>query len=456
MLTEFLSFDFSLPKTVVALLAVGALAGLDLTERLKHRNGHYLFACLVGTVLSVGLIQFTRMLLTPGLKEQGHVVALGLLLIVILWRLLFGPWEPQVKATVLGTFVFWVGLHLLFKEPSVERSAHLFAILVALIPAVVWGSLYLEYHRERRSLVLLMFFAGMLSTAPILFYDALVRHRVELNFFLFRIIPESFSRSAETFVTGQAQALPRLQIVLLSTFLSFLIVGLIEEFSKYWVLRRSAQRAFSSIDDVLQFAVLVAIGFAFAENSANPGYFVTFVKEYLLQPSEPNWAGFFGNVLGRSILTSMVHIVSTGVFGYFLGLALFAGPYLEEDQARGRRHWLVGWIHRILRLKENAIFSRQMLLMGFFFAILLHALSNFLVTLPDLLPGQPRTIGDLFGSSEGSLLHYVSLLLIPSLLYVVGGFWLLTFLFERKANVEERGSVVMIESIVIEEEGEEE
>jgi hypothetical protein len=440
-----LLIEFSWGKTILTLLAVAVLAGLDLAARAEHKNVHYLFACVIGTVLSLGLMQFTRLLLSA--QGSPYTIAFGVLLILLAWRLLFGPWEIPVKATVLGAFVFWVALSILSREPPRELLAHLIAIVFAIIPAVVWSYLFLEYHREHRSLVILMFLAGMLSTAPILFYDMLVRHQAELNFFLFRIVPESFNRTTESFVTGQFAGLSQVHTSILTVFFSFIIVGLIEEFSKYWVLSRSGKQSFTSIDDVMQLAIIVGIGFAFAENSMNPGYFVGFVKQYLLG-SQQDWVGFASNVLGRSILTSMVHIVSTGVLGYFLGLAIFAGPVLQEAETQGKRHRMVEYLSDLLRFPKKAIFRRQMLLTGLLAAILLHAMSNFLVTLPDILPGQPRTVGDLMKLAPGSVFHYVSLLLFPSLLYVVGGFWLLTELFVRKENMKERGHLITTDTFV--------
>lgn len=441
---------FDPAKTSIVVVAVMLLASLDLIERVKNRNGHYLFACILGTALSAGFIKFTQALFEVSARSNAFLMAAGIVLLIIMWRLLFGPWEATTKATVLGTFVFWITLHMLWKESADLRLAHFIAIGVALIPAAVWCSLFLGYHRERRSLVLLMFFAGMLSTVPILFYDALARRGIELNFFLFRIVPESFGRTTEKFVNGNLGDLSTLTRSLLVVFLSFLIVGFIEEVSKYWVFQKSGRQALSSIDDAMQLAIIVAIGFAFAENIANQGYFPAFVRDYLLRPPLADWAGFFGNVLGRSILTSMVHIVSTGVMGYFFGLALFAGPYLQEAQARGKKYAIVEYIHDLLRLPKKSIFQSQMILTGLILAIFLHALSNFLVTLPDVLPGNPRTVGDLLSSPSSSVFNYVSILLLPALLYVVGGFWLLTELFVRKENLKERGHVIPTESFVTE------
>ena len=443
--------DISLSKTAVVLLAVAILASWDLMQRVQSKNAHYLFACILGTILSVGFIGFTDVLFTPALEANGFLMAFGVLLILIAWRLLFGPWETETKATILGSFVFWITLHILWNEPTETRFAHITAIGVALLPAVVWCALFLGYHRERLSRVFLMFFAGMLSTAPILFYDAFVRRGIELHFFLFRIVPESFGSNTERFVTLQFPGVTGVPRTLISVFLSFLIVGIIEEFSKYWVLRRSGQKVFASIDDVMQLAIIVAIGFAFAENIANQGYFLSFVREYLLSP-ERDIAGFFGNVIGRSVLTSMVHIVSTGVMGFFLGLSIFAGPYLEEKRARGFTHSVASYIAGFLRLRTKSVFQVQMLFCGFVAAIFLHAFSNFLVTLPDILPGNPRTFGDLFQLSSGSFFHYLSILVVPALLYVVGGFWLLTALFARKENMKVRGHIISSDSFVTAEE----
>ena len=231
---------------------------------------------------------------------------------------------------------------------------------------------------------------------------------------------------------------------------SFVLVGLIEECSKYWVLKKSGQGAFTSVDDVIQLAVITAIGFSFAENIANQTYFPSFVSEYLMAP-ERDVYGFFGNVVGRSILTTMVHIVSTGLLGYFLGRALFADPELREMKERGREPIFAGALSK-LRIKIVSVYKAEMIAGGFLFAIFLHALSNFLVTLPDVLPGIP-------GRSEicsTALRNHFSMRSVfcscRRFLYVVGGFWLLTSLLLRKANIKMRGRIISTDIFVTQEE----
>ena len=141
----------------------------------------------------------------------------------------------------------------------------------------------------------------------------------------------------------------------------------------------------------------------------------------------------------------MVHIVSTGLMGYYVGMALFGSSGFSEQQQRGIRYRVFEWCHDLLGIEKRDLYRRMKIFTGYVVAIFLHALSNFLVSLPDALPGNPRTLGDLLHSGSGSPFNFVALLLLPTLLYVVGGFSLLTFLFQRKENMKERGNLVTSE-----------
>jgi hypothetical protein len=437
--------NLAFEKTFAVLLGVAVLAALDLASKYKHKQYHYVFGCLLGTVLSAAYLHFVPMMFSGPFAGNPFAVALGVVLVAVAWRLLFGPWETHVKATVLGTFVFWISLTMILQRTGIDRITVLLAMAFALVPAILWCMLFLPYHREKLSRVFLMFFAGMAATAPILFYDALVRNGAQLHFFYFRIIPESFNSATQTFVLNQSNGDRSLPVVLSALALSFVFVALIEEGSKYWVLRKSGQKIFSSIDDVLELSIVVAIGFAFAENILNTSYFPAFVKRYLLDSSSRDWLAFVGNVAGRSVLTSMVHIASTGIMGYFVGRCVFAPFFLK---AEGRTYPFTDLLTKVLTLPRIAVFRTVSVVSGFAFAVTSHALANFMVSVPDALPTHPRTLGDLLGSATGSPLYSVSLVVIPSLLYVVGGFLLLTWLLEWNANREERGALMENDTFV--------
>lgn len=397
-------------------------------------NSRYVFSYVIGSAIAAIILAFTDVMLLPWFRGNAFLVALGIACIIGLWKFLFGPWSATIKAAVLGTFLFWIAVDRLADASSTEQVATIVAALIAFIPAVIWCMLFLQQHRARLSVVILTFLAGMLSTAPILFYDHVVRSGYELNLFLFRITPEHFVRSSETFVTQSLTG--QLGVVSTSaavTIVSFILVAVLEEWSKHWVMRKSDRASFASIDDVIQLSIIAAIGFAFAENIVNPNYFIAFVQDYLVAPVRPDWPAFLASVFGRSVITNMVHVTSSGVLGYHYGLAFFAQPFLAEDRARGRRHHLLGAFHKIFLVRREALFQDKMMFQGLLAAIGLHALFNVVVSIPDVLPGHPATLGALF--RYGGPLSQMSIVSIPAFLYVFGGWFLLLHLFRKKEDI---------------------
>lgn len=412
---------------------------------LKDRY-QYFYGMILGTLASWILVAFKRSFFEFGIGQDPFLMALGFACVVIGWRFMFGPWKESVKATVLGTFIFWIAFAILRHETRQELLATSIAAVAAIIPVVIWCKLFLSYHKERIGVVLVAFFAGMLSTVPILFWHELMSRGIQLNFFLFKVIPVSFNTSSSQFISQSVLdgGAGTVQSIVLTTLVTYLIVGIIEEISKYWVLRHSSQKFFQSIDDTMQLAIVVAIGFAFAENLANPTYFVGFVQNYLLKPESPQWAAFIAGVFGRGVLTMMVHILSTGILGYFFGLAYFAGPSLREKQP----NIVVRIIGELLSFRQDTVYAQLQMIVGMVAAIVTHGLFDFIVSLPEVLPGRPATVGALLGSPATSPLNSLSIVMIPSLLYVVGGFWLLVTLFQRKEDMKVYGTLTPTTAIV--------
>jgi len=416
---------------VTILIAVATLLG--------HRRGRgVLFSFITGSAVAFIMLHFAAMISQGSGGQNPFFIAFAVVLIIFLWKFLFGPWDSRVKAEVLGVFLFWIAAHIMEKNTLRENMATFLAILIALIPAGIWCLLFLRYHSRRISILLLTFFSGMLSTAPILFYDYVVRQGAELHFFLFRITPANFLQSSRTFVAGALTGEPGvITASVVTTLVSFALVGVIEEWSKHWVTRKSDPAYFTSVNDVMQLSIIAGIGFAFAENIVNPNYFISFVTNYLVNPPSPQWGLFLASIFGRSIITNMVHITCSGVLGYFYGLAFFAKPALEEDRAHGRRHRLIVFIHTLTGISRIELYREAMMMQGLLFAILLHSAFDIAVSLPETLPSHPQTIGDLF--HIGGPLAGVNLVLLPALVYVFGGFSLLTFLFHRKSDLKEFG-----------------
>lgn len=440
-------------RTIVVFFAILALGFFD---RLKWSGTadrmQYFYAFVLGTIVTWILIAFKRSFFETGIAGNPFLMALGVVLAIIGWKFLFSAWKESIKVTVLGTFLFWSAYVILRAQTSAELIATAIATVLAIIPVGLWCWLFLRYHKTRMSTVLLAFFAGMLSTVPIIFYFQLTGSDVELNFFFFTLRPESYGLTAGTFVEAfGTSATAGIKYVILAAIVRYLLVGVIEELSKFWVLEKSGKMIFRSIDDAMQLAIIVALGFAFAENLINPTYFVGFVKQYLLTPETPMWGPLISGVVGRGALTVMVHVLSTGVMGYFFGLALYAPPLLRQRFEQGSVHPMLYAIHRMLGIRTETIFARTQLTIGVFLAIVLHGAFDFIVTLPSLLPGNPQTVGAvLFPDQAGGVLHGISITLLPSIFYIVGGFWILSTLFMKSEDMKEFGRVVTTQSIVSE------
>jgi len=403
------------------------------------------FGVAVGLTLTGILLWIHGHMFADSMATQPFMLTGLLLFIVLTWRFLFGPWDIQTRATVLGTCIVMLVSVIILKESTEMRAAYLLSISVAIIPAVLWCVFFLHEHRQRMSLVLLTFFAGMLATGPILFYDALVKNGMQFHFLLFRVIPENFNQAASSLVSSLHSSPQVLYTTMLSMLTSFMVVGLIEEVSKYWVISHSGKSFCQSIDDVLQLSIVAAIGFACAENVLNPSYFVGFVNAYVLEAASPDWMSLFGNVLGRSILTNMVHIISTGIA---LGYSMFARAYLKDERHKGTDHSMLSFFSKITWIPEAMLFRGTVISLGLFASVVTHGLFNFIVSLPSILPGNPSSLAEAFGMSGTNILSFIPILLIPSLIYVVGGLWLLTYLFSRRSAQKEHGRVVSVSTFV--------
>ena len=179
----------------------------------------------------------------------------------------------------------------------------IFAVAFSLIVALLWLRWFRKkdkYEKEPERLIFLAFFAGVLATVP-------------------SVLLESFLRLHDQGST----------VMLRDLFLSFLWVGIVEEFFKYLAVRLTVYRSkqFNEVMDGMVYMVSAALGFAATENVG-----------YMLG---------FGYSVGfpRAILSYLAHISFSAILGY----------YMAKAKIEGSKNWL--WV-------------------GFIFAISLHCLYN--------------------------------------------------------------------------------
>jgi len=150
-----------------------------------------------------------------------------------------------------------------------------------------------------------------------------------------------------------------------SVIIMFLFVGVIEEIMKMSAVHAVDDNRIRDIDDAVMFAILAALGFAFTENILY--FYLIWAKqgpENLLIP-----------FLFRSLFSTFAHILFSGVFGYYYGVAHFAKPLLQQE-LRNHRHTFWDWYYKVFRWKTAELFHEQHMLKGLTIAVVLHAVYN--------------------------------------------------------------------------------
>ena len=275
-----------------------------------------------------------------------------------------------------------------------ELLKPIIVFLLAIIPAIVWLYLFLRRHHENKWLVALTFIGGMLAARLILVYQGYWDQTINLIFF--HVQPTNFAENIKTLLGSRP---------MLALFLSFVGVGVIEEYGKFWIMRLINHRFFKSIDDVIELAIIAALGFAFLENII---YF------------SQNWGqisagGFFVFALIRVTIVTMVHILCSGILGYYYGMAFFASPMLKIQHMKRKRHPVLQFLKKVLHLKKSHMYHDEMMIIGLVLSMGIHALYDFLLTINIKLLGIPLVVPIMF-------------------LYFFGGFWLLTRLLKKKED----------------------
>jgi RsiW-degrading membrane proteinase PrsW (M82 family) len=169
----------------------------------------------------------------------------------------------------------------------------IFAVAFSFIVAFLWLRWFRKkdkYEKEPERLITLAFFAGAVATVPSVLLESFLHLRDQGS----TIIPANL-------------------------FLSFLWVGIVEEFFKYLAVRLTVYRSkqFNEVMDGMVYMVSAALGFAATENV---GYMLGFGYS----------VGFL-----RAILSYLAHISFSAILGFYMGKA----------KIEGKKNWiLVGFI----------------------------------------------------------------------------------------------------------------
>lgn len=264
--------------------------------------------------------------------------------------------------------------------------------LLAIIPAAVWMLVFLRKHGVNRWLIFFTFMGGILAAQLILLYKGYWDSTLNLIFVKVSLV--DFRSSIDSLIVN----------TVLAAFVTFLGIGAMEEFFKFWIMKAVNKNYFRSIDDVIMLAIASALGFSFYENM------IYFNAQWGNLPS----TSFALLVVSRVTIVTMVHMLCSGVLGYYFGLAHFASPMLRLEHQEKRRHPALVFFKNLLHMKKSHIFHDEMMVIGLLLAMLLHAVYDFVLS--SIVNLNPLVV-------SGTVV-----------LYFFGGYYFLNYLMKKKES----------------------
>lgn len=161
-------------------------------------------------------------------------------------------------------------------------------------------------------------------------------------------------------IYGQALAEKFFDIPVIGTIVgTILFLAIIEEYIKHLMVRIVDDKKLRDIDDAITLSIIMGLAFAFIETII---YSIS--------------AGNMGIIFYRSMISIPIHLVASGIFGYYYGLAHFAKPIVKLEG--GEKTYKTKLFHRLISLKKSTVYSEEKIVEGILFATLFHAAANLL------------------------------------------------------------------------------
>ena len=195
--------------------------------------------------------------------------------------------------------------------------------VLACVHALVWGYVFYMKKPEKRQAIFITFLAGSTAVFPILLYKYLWNFFPWINVFKF----------ADNYQDNYI-GFSKLAILPLSIIFTFILVGIIEEFMKNFAVRLTDDEFIKNIDDAIVLSIIAALGFSFTENIM---YFYNIW-------SHQGTTNLIAPFIFRSVFSTFAHVMFSGIFGYFYGLARFANPILHEQLKTKKIDSFFEWI----------------------------------------------------------------------------------------------------------------
>jgi RsiW-degrading membrane proteinase PrsW (M82 family) len=143
-----------------------------------------------------------------------------------------------------------------------------------------------------------------------------------------------------------------------------LFLAIIEEYVKHLTVRFIDDKKIKDVDDAITLSIVVGLAFSFIETII----YALSIKDMSL-------------ILPRALLTMPVHVVASGIFGYYYGLARFASPIIKADSRKKKYQVRFKWFYTLLRMKKSEAYEEEKTAQGLVMATIFHTTANVLFEL---------------------------------------------------------------------------
>ena len=231
-------------------------------------------------------------------------------------------------------------------------------VFLAALPAIIWSVIIFKGRRTSFWTLFLAFFLGTLTVTPIMFLDYI--WAIYPQFDIYSVINKNFSQVHTVAI------------------LTLLVVGIVEEVAKSGVVRiiDKTKIGIHTVGDALKYSILAGLGFAFTEN--------IFYFYYIWQSS--GFVGLLFPLVFRSIFTVAAHMIFSGIYGYYFGIAKFANPILQQKLWLGEKAPFVSFMSKILGLNEGETYKELTMFKGLLIVMVGHAAYDFFLEFSILAP----------------------------------------------------------------------
>ena len=222
--------------------------------------------------------------------------------------------------------------------------------VLAFIPAAIWLSIIFQ-RTKRRGIQILIFVGSIFSVVPVF----LLQYFLELfpQFDVLKFLNSNFQDQ-------------NLHLIFL-----FISVGIVEEIVKQFLLRFIDRKylLIQTINESIQYSLVAALGFAFAENIF---YIYSIYSQFGIQQ-------LFITYLFRAVFTTCAHMIFSGFFGYYYGIAKFSLNIVDQSKWLGKKQRITKFTGNLLKISNYEAYKKLTVLKGLIIAILLHATFNLLL-----------------------------------------------------------------------------